>query len=273
MQRAEQHKQRQAANKVAHRWHLYVILQRVVVLVNQLAAQLVRILCRGLPEERCKVVVVRSFSATLIVDKPRIAVVVEHHIARLEVAIQECVALLCSQILCQQSEVGLQLQLVEVNLRSLQEAVLKVVQVEQHAVNIKLSLRIAIAEVESARAVHLHVRQLAYSALQQLLLLQRVSSASFTTAANGIKQRHAAEVGLQVSQLIVACRKNLWHRQFQAGKVLGKIYERVVFIATCTNRTHHRLSVLIRQSVIRAIASSSGNLLNISRLSPLPLLI
>ena len=74
LQRAEQHKQRQAVYKVAHRRHLDVILQRVVVFVHQLTAQLVRIFGRGLPEKRCQVVVVRTLSAALIIDEPGVAI-------------------------------------------------------------------------------------------------------------------------------------------------------------------------------------------------------
>ena len=76
LQGTEQHKQRQTIYKVAHRGHLDVILQRVVVLVHQFTAQLVWILSRGLPQERSHIVVKRTFSAALVINKPRIAIVV-----------------------------------------------------------------------------------------------------------------------------------------------------------------------------------------------------
>ena len=45
----EQHKEAQAIDKMARRGHLGIVFQRVVVFVNQLAAQLVGIFCRSLP--------------------------------------------------------------------------------------------------------------------------------------------------------------------------------------------------------------------------------
>ena len=188
LQRAEQHKQRQTVNEVAHRGHLYVVLQRVVVFIYQFTAQLVRILGRGLPQERCHIVVVRTFTTALIVDKPRVAIVIEHHVACLEVAIQEGIAFLGCQVLCHQSKVGLQLQLVEINLRSLQETVLKIIQVEQYTVHIKLSLWIAVVEFQVACALNLHFRQFANGAAQQFLLFQGVTSSRFASASNGVEE-------------------------------------------------------------------------------------
>ena len=52
LQLTEQHKQAEALNKAMGRRHLGQLFQGIIVLIDQLATQLVRILCRGLPQER-----------------------------------------------------------------------------------------------------------------------------------------------------------------------------------------------------------------------------
>ena len=59
----------------------------------------------------------------------------------------------------------IKLQLVEVEVGGLEEAILEVVEVEEHAVLVEFGLRIAVLPVESARSTYLDVRQLAYGAL------------------------------------------------------------------------------------------------------------
>ena len=62
LQRAEEHEKAQAVDEVAQRGYLGVLLQSVVVLGYELAAQLVAIACRCLPEERGEVIVDRPGS-------------------------------------------------------------------------------------------------------------------------------------------------------------------------------------------------------------------
>ena len=211
LQRAEEHEQVEACLEVSLGRHLGIVLQRVVVFGDEVAAQLVGIFCRCLPEERCQVVVEWSLAPTLIVDEARLAVH-EHHVAGLEVAIQEGIARLCRQVFGQHAEVRLQLQLVEVQSCGLQEAIFKVVQVEEHAVLVELRLRIATAPVQSAGATHLNVRQLANGLHQQSPFLLCVAASSLTSHAQGVEERLVAEVGLQIAQLVVAHGEDLRHR-------------------------------------------------------------
>ena len=154
------------------------------------------IFSRCLPEEGGQVVVIRTFPSTLIIDEIRIPFSVEHHVTGLEVTIEEALHLLCGivgvgrQVLCQQPEVGLQFQLMEVKLCGFQETVFEIVQVKQHAIHIKLCLRITVGEVEPTGTTDLDVRQLADGLAQQLLLLQRITATSLTATTHRIKQRH-----------------------------------------------------------------------------------
>ena len=185
-----------------HRRHLGIVLQRVVVFVDEVAAQLMRILRTGLPEKRGEVVVIRSFPSALIIDKARIAVVVEHHVTRLEVTVEETVTdgiVVVGKVLGEEPEVSLELQLMEVEFGGFQEAVLEVVQVEKHAVDIEFGLRITVGEVELAGTTYLNVRQFTDGAAQQLLLLQRITATGFAPATDGIEERGGAKIGLDIA--------------------------------------------------------------------------
>ena len=174
---------------------------------------------RGLPEEGSQVIIIRSFPATLIIDEERIPRPVEHHVACLEVTVEETLHILRRiigigrQILGKETEVCLELQLMEVELRRFQETVFEVVQVKQHAIHIKLRLRITVGEVESTGTTDLDVRQLTDGLAQQVLLLQRISATGLTATAHGIEQRYRTEVGLQVAQLVVTGCQHLRHGQ------------------------------------------------------------
>ena len=76
----------------------------------------------------------------------------------------------------------------EVEFRSLQEAVLEVVEVEEHAVDIELCLRIAVGEVESTGTAYLDIGQFTDGTAQQFLLLQRVTATRFTSTLDGFKE-------------------------------------------------------------------------------------
>ena len=159
----------------------------------------------------------------------------------------------------------------EVNLGGLQETVLEVVQIEEHAVLIELCLRIAVGEVEVSGTTDLDIRQFPDRTLQQFLLLQRVTASRLTTTTNGIEEGERAEVGLQITQLIVAGGQHLRHRQLLSGEVLSQIDEGMILVTTRADDTHHRLTVSIRQPVIGTVTATARNLLDVGRLCALPL--
>ena len=233
---------------------------------------------RSLPEERCQVVVIRTFPSALIVDEVGIALAVEHHVARLEVTVEETlhvrhgVVKICGQVLGKEAEVGLQLQLMEVDLRGLQETVFEIIEVEEHTVHIKLCLGIAVGEVEPAGTAHLDVRQFTDSSPQQLLFLQRVTPTGLTTAAHGIEERHRTQVGLQVAQLIVTGSQYLWHGQLTTVEMLCQIEESMVFVTAGADHADHRLPLLVGQSVIGTVTARPRQLMDMGRLCPLRVL-
>ena len=111
-------------------------------------------------------------------------------------------------------EVCFEFQFVEVESCGLEEAILEIVEVEEHTVGVELRLRIAVGEVESACSPNLYVRQFAYGFHQQFLLDQRISSSGITSSGYGVEERGGAKVGLQVAHLVVADGDDLRHRQF-----------------------------------------------------------
>ena len=161
----------------------------------------------------------------------------------------------------------------EVDLCGLQETVLEVVQVEEHAVLIELRLRIAVGEVETSGTTDLDVRQLADGTLQQFLLLQGVSSTGLPTTSDSIEEGKRAKIGLQIAQLVVAGSQHLRHRQLATVEVLRQIDKGMILVTTGANDTHHGLAVVIRQAVIGTVTATARNLLDVGRLCALPLLI
>ena len=76
LQGTEEHKETQAMHEMAHRWYLGIVFQRLIVLPYQLAAELEGILGRSLPKEGSQIIIERSLSATLEINKVRIAIFV-----------------------------------------------------------------------------------------------------------------------------------------------------------------------------------------------------
>ena len=272
LEQTEQHEERQALDEGMRCRHLGILLQGVVVLVHQFATHLMGILGRSLPQERCHVIVIRSAATTLEIDEVRLALGIEHDVTRLEVTIEEALFVVGRrEVLGQQAEIGLEFQLMEVEFGSLQEAILEVVEVEQHAVGIESGLGIAVGEVEAVSTVQLDVRQLTDGATKQFLLFQGIASACLASATNGIEQGRRAEVGLQIARLVLADSQYLGYRQVLAGKMLTEIDKCVILITTGTYTTHHHLALGIGHSIVLTIATATGQLGHILGLCPTPL--
>ena len=255
---AEKHKQAESSHEVAHARHLRILLQGIVIFGHKVATKLVAVTCRCLPEERCEVIIVRSLASSLEIYEVRIVVRVEHYVACLEVTIEERVGLLRREILGKQTEVGLKLQLMEVELGRLEEAILEVIEVEEHAVLIKLGLRITVLPVQSACAAYLNVRQLAYGAHKQLFLTLIVSASGIASTGNGVEERRRTKVALQITQSVLANGKDVRNRQLTLGKMLGKINKGMVFVTAGAHDADNREAVLPYQTIILAVASRSG---------------
>ena len=127
---------------------------------------------------------------------------VEHHVSRLEVTIEETIPHLVRvvrQILGKEAEIGLELQLMEIELSGFQEAILEIVQVEENTIDIKLCLWVAVGEVQLTCATYLNIRQFTDRAFQQFLFLQGISSSCFTSSTYRVKKGCAAQIRLDIS--------------------------------------------------------------------------
>ena len=94
----EKYKQRQPCHEMMGCRDLRELFQCIIVFVNQLTTQLIGIFRRCLPEERGKVIIIRSLAPTLEINKIRIPLGVKHHVTSLEVTIEESITLLCRQV-------------------------------------------------------------------------------------------------------------------------------------------------------------------------------
>ena len=70
----------------------------------------------------------------------------------------------------------------EIEVGGFQEAILEIVEVEQHAVAVELGLRIAMGEVESHGSPYLQVREFADGFHEQVLLLHGISSSCIASS-------------------------------------------------------------------------------------------
>ena len=161
----------------------------------------------------------------------------------------------------------------EINLCSLQETIFKVVEVEKYRIAIESRLRIAVGKIKSISTCHLNLRQLTDGTTQQLLLLQRVTTTSLTTASDGIEQRYGAQIGLDIAQLIATDSKDGRDRQLAISKVLGQIDEGMVLVATGTDAADDTFTFGRGHTVVFTITATCSQLLYILGFCPTPLLI
>ena len=180
-------------------WNLGILLQSIVVFIDQLAAKLKGILGRSLPKERCKVIVERSFTATLEINEVGVALIIKHNVAGLEVTIEKTIPHFSCQVLGKHMEIGFKFQLMEIESGSFQEAIFEIIKVEQHTFLIKLGLRIAVIPIKTTGTPYLEIRQSTDCSYEQLLFILIVTSSCFTSSLNGIKQRCMSQISLQIT--------------------------------------------------------------------------
>ena len=102
---------------------------------------------------------------------------IKHHVTSLKVAVKEAfhfwyrVLRIVGQVLCQKTEICLQLQFMEIKFGSFQETILEIIEVKKHAVLVKLCLWIAIREIQFTGTSDLYIRQFTDGTLQQFLFL------------------------------------------------------------------------------------------------------
>ena len=256
---------------MAYARYLGIVLQTLIILIDKFTAELERVFGTGLPEERGHIIIERSLASSLEVDEIWIAVLVDHDITCLEVTIEKRLHRLGSKVLGEHTEVGLQLQLMKVELRGLEEAVLEIVQVEEYAFLIEHRLRIAVGPVQAPCPAYLHVGKFTDSLLKQFLLMKVIPSSCLTSSAYGIKKRDGSQVGLQIACLILADGQDLRHWKLAFGEMIGEVNERMVLITACAYGTDDTTAVVVPQAEILPVAALSGQFLYILRLVSFPL--
>ena len=115
------------------------LIQCLHVFVNQRLAQALRIARRGLPEEGSHIVLQRALLSALKVYEIRFAIE-QHDIARLKIAVEEGALLWRArrQVRSQRLKVCLQPHLIHGQVRSAQEAVFEIVEVEHRRLLVEL---------------------------------------------------------------------------------------------------------------------------------------
>jgi hypothetical protein len=104
------------------------------------------------------VVLQRALAPTLVVQKVR-ATLDQHHVARLEITVQEVIAVRLENEFRQPCEISLQRLLVERDARQPQKVVLEIVQVPRNRLPIETRPRIAQLVVDLVAHLHLEARQ------------------------------------------------------------------------------------------------------------------
>ncbi len=238
LQRAEQHEVPQRRQELGAR-DGHIGFQRIEIRVDEFRLELLGVGRLGLPDERGHVVVDRALPAALEVDEIRLAVL-DHHVPRLEVAVEERVGHAAHQHVGHLVEVLVEFDLAELQARGLEEAVFEIVLVEGDHPPVELRLREAHREVEALRALELEPRQGAHR-LDDQHPLGRGVGALLAALAHQAEQRVVAQVFLQVAGEVAAVRLHLRHVQALRLEMLGHRPERLVLLDRSSLRPDQRL--------------------------------
>ena len=101
----------------------------------------------------------------------------------------------------------------EVETRCLEEAILEVVEVEEHVGGIQALLGITLGEVQATRSAYLNGRQERQGTPQKLALMLIVAAVSGTSALQSLEKSEVAQVGLQIAQSVTAGCQHRRHGQ------------------------------------------------------------
>src|SRR5208283_1364774 len=121
----------------------------VEIVLQKLLAQRRRQVGFAVVEQRRNVVLQSALASALVVEKPRLALA-QHHVARLEIAIEKILAVGGEQELRQPPEIVFQVLLVEGHSGQPQKVVLEVVQIPRNRLAIEARSRIADSVIQIA---------------------------------------------------------------------------------------------------------------------------
>ena len=230
LQRAEQDEQPHAFTEPSF-VHVRVQPCRIEVRRHQLVAQLRGVMRRSLPQETSHVILHRPAPPALEVNETGLPVPVQHDVTRLEIPVLERVPVRVShQILGHLRKRLFQLHLVKVQSRSLQEAIFKIVQIEENSRPVHGSHRVTPPEIQAFRPDKLDAWQFRYRPPQQFLLFRGVTSAFFAAFRQRVEQAAMPQIGLQIAQTARRNSHNPGHRQPFLPEMPGQINESLVLL-------------------------------------------
>ena len=93
--------------------------------------------------------------------------------------------------------------------------------------------------------------------------MEIIPTSCLPSSAYGIVERYRAEVGLQISGLVVADSYYMRYWQLALGEVTRQIDERVVLVTACADDTDDMAAVLAPESEVFTVTALAGKFLNI----------
>ena len=218
LQRAQQDKQAQFATEFVFR-NVAIGLHRIQVGADHPFLEGLGEAGTGLPDKGCQVVPDRSLAPTLEVDVPGLPVV-DHDVARLEVAVQEGIGACLQQVRLQTVEVVLERDLLELDAGRLEIAVFEIVEVEVDHPRVKLRIRIADTEIQALRTFELDLRQALDCLAEQNRFLFRIDAGA-PSFRNQFIQGVISEVFLEIGHFVRGYGVHFRHTDAFAAEMPG----------------------------------------------------
>ena len=143
----------------------------------------------------------------------------------------------------------------EIDVRSLQEAIFEVVEIEQHIHLVHSGLRIAYGEVEVLPSKNLKARQLGNGAAQEFLFRLSILTSCLAGRTQSVEERARTKILLEIAQLVHRNRNNRRYRQPLRLEMPCKGDEGVVLLIRSTDNSYETPSFVRGKTYILTVAS------------------
>src|SRR5712692_7223576 len=199
------------------------------VTIKQFLAQFRRQIGLGIVQKRSDIVLQRAFAAALIIQEKWLAVS-QHDVARLEITIEEVIAVGAQQELNQAAEIVFQLLFVEGDASELKKIIFEIIQVPSDGLVIEAGARIARFVIQISAGLDLKPRQHGHNFA---IGFHRLGSnvLADTIVCQKLKKRRVPQVFFEISAVAQIFRINFRHRQTVPAKMPGELEERDVLFA------------------------------------------
>ena len=216
----------------------------------------------------------RPLHAALKVDEPRLAIGREHHVACLKVTIQKARVSLAArhEVGCQFPEILFKEQFVVGQVGGFEEAIFKIMEVEERGLRVESAGREAAREVQALCAFHLYVGQQAERAPDERNLFFGILRPGGASLFQRLIERAAAEVLLEIAHAIVAHGVNFGKGQTLAAEMPRKVDELPVLFLRLPHDADHRAAAAGKAHVY-AVAACLGERFGFQRRSAEVLLV